>query len=116
MENPSPLIYDRTLDEMLEILSKTHCRAILWYFQLSSVEVATTSHLSKIIARQEATEVNQISTQLRHSTLPRLEDAGVIDYDPRSNTVRYLGHPDLEALLNAIQECQSVQNERVTTD
>lgn len=113
MKNLSSLIHDRTLDEMLKILSNTHRRAILWHFQQSPEDVTTTGHLAKIIARQEGMEVDQTVIQLRHSTLPRLEDAGVIDYDPMSNTVRYLGHSGLEALLDVIMERQAEQTEEV---
>lgn len=106
---------NQTLDELLSVLADCYCRSLLWYFQHSPGEVYETSNLATKIAQQEVEEVDRIVIQLRHSTLPRLEDVGVIDYDSRNNTVRYLGHPDLEALLNGIMECQAVQNERVAT-
>lgn len=35
----------------------------------------------------------RVTARLHHSTLPKLADAGVVDYDPRTGTVRYRGHP-----------------------
>lgn len=35
----------------------------------------------------------QIETDLHHNQLPRLEAAGIVDYDPRQGTIRYDGLP-----------------------
>ncbi|AEH35352.1 hypothetical protein Halxa_0713 [Halopiger xanaduensis SH-6] len=41
----------------------------------------------------------QIRTELQHVHLPKLEDAGVLEHDPRSETVRYWTQPSLEEWL-----------------
>ncbi|RKD94979.1 hypothetical protein ATJ93_1826 [Halopiger aswanensis] len=41
----------------------------------------------------------QIQTELQHIHLPKLEDAGVLEHDPRSETVRYWTQPSLEEWL-----------------
>jgi len=40
---------------------------------------------------------------LRHSHLPKLEDAGLVEYDSRSETVRYWSQPSLEELLEHVR-------------
>lgn len=40
----------------------------------------------------------------RHHHLPRLADAGVIDFDRRSEAVRYHGHPKIEAVLDLVDQ------------
>jgi hypothetical protein len=41
-------------------------------------------------------ETDQARIELHHRHLPKLERAGLIEYDARSNTVRYHGQPSLE--------------------
>ena len=38
-----------------------------------------------------------IAITLHHSTLPKLADTDLLDYDPRSKTVRYCGHTEAES-------------------
>ncbi|USZ73526.1 DUF7344 domain-containing protein [Natronosalvus halobius] len=45
-----------------------------------------------------------IAVQLRHSTLPRLSESGLIEYDARSQTIRYWGNPMVEEVLETISE------------
>lgn len=100
---------DERVGELLEILTTQHCRPLLRYFREASKEVASVSELTDEFSEEEP---EQVKIQLQHSTLPRLEDAGVIEYDPRNNTVRYQGHPELEVLLETVMECQGEQHER----
>jgi len=41
---------------------------------------------------------------LRHRALPKLRALGLVDYDPRSETIRYRGDPLVEALLDELPE------------
>lgn len=40
-----------------------------------------------------------IRTELQHVHLPKLEDAGILEHDQRSETVRYWSQPSLEEWL-----------------
>lgn len=40
--------------------------------------------------------------ELHHTHLPKLADAGVIEYDSRTGTVRYRSHDRVEALLGFV--------------
>lgn len=95
---------DERVDKLLDLLTTQHCRSLLTYFGRTQKEVASVPELADKISKEDHGGTYQVAIQLRHSTLPRLEDAGVIEYDPRSETVRYQGDSDLEALLDAISE------------
>lgn len=49
-------------------------------------------------------EVQQIHLTLYHIHLPKLAEAGLIDYDWRSSTVRYRDHPRVEEWLRIREE------------
>lgn len=49
------------------------------------------------------TDDQQITrAELHHTHLPQLADAGVIEYDSRTGTVRYRSHDRVEALLGFV--------------
>lgn len=93
------------VDELLTVLANQECRAIVGYFQDTSEDVASIDDLLSQVRDGEpdegdSREKQSVATRLHHSTLPRLEDTGIIDYDVRSRTVRYRGHPLLETLAD----------------
>lgn len=107
MCQPPTLAHDRSLDELLTLLSNSGCRSLLWHLQRSSGEVYEVGTLANEIADHEERDSDQIRIQLTHSTLPQLEDSGIIKYDARSNTVRYQSHSQLEELLDVIAKSSS---------
>lgn len=86
------------LDELYSLLANRHRRAVLAYFRESSSEVASLHELVDEIADPDHGGEEQAVVQLHHYALPRLDAADVVDYDARSNAIRYHGHPDLEHL------------------
>lgn len=44
------------------------------------------------------------ATELRHWHLAMLADLGFVDYDERSGTLRYRGHPRLESWIERVRE------------
>ena len=42
--------------------------------------------------------------ELHHTHLPKLAEAGMIDFDERSETIRYRPQKDIEALLGFVEE------------
>lgn len=89
-----------SLDESLTLLANSQCRAILEYFHNSSENVASVEDLADEISDNR--EAEQTVIRLHHSTLPKLADAGIIEYDTRSQTVRYRSDSELESLQNHI--------------
>lgn len=101
MDNPQTP-HDESVDDLLRILANEHCRATLWYFRDASDDVTSVRELAAEIRKRDHGRTEQIASKLHHSVLPRLADIGVVEYDPQSNTVRYNGHSELEALLDGI--------------
>lgn len=72
-------------------------------------QVATTEelvehiHTSKAEQSDETRDRNQLTTELHHVHLPKLTDEGVIEYDPRSQQLRYHGEKRLEEWLERIE-------------
>ena len=92
------------VDKRLNILLHEQYRTVLWYFARHSTEVATIDDLGEFIRDQNQQEgdVTHIETRLHHVTLPKLANAGVLEYDARSNTARYRGHPTAEKWVTHI--------------
>lgn len=55
--------------------------------------------------REQSAAVDEVIARLHHADLPQLLDAGVVDYDPATELVAYLGHPSLRvAWLHGVLE------------
>lgn len=108
----TPLMADTTpsLDQVFELLSNSRRRYALYYLTDQSDGVATLETLTEhvVALEQRLGTVNgthttdrhtSVRTALTHTHLPKLEDAGVLDYDRRSETVRYWRQPSVEEWL-----------------
>lgn len=100
-----PSLNAETNDNLLTILAAPRCRAVLTYFRDTATEAASAKDIADEINNQDHDGADLMAFQLHHVTLPRLEDAGIIEYDARSNTARYRGHSELESLMDAIVDC-----------
>lgn len=98
---PQHSVKSAELDELLTLLADQYCRSIIFHFKNISDEVATISDLARELQIQESEK--EIGVQLHHITLPRLEEADIIEYDARSRTVRYQGHCASQTLLEDIE-------------
>lgn len=83
-------------DTLLSTLSNPHCRSVLSYFKNATEESASLDGVATALTHRDTADENQVAIQLHHSILPKLEATGIIEYDARTNTVRYHGHPRLE--------------------
>jgi len=93
------------IDELLTLLADQRCRATLSYFQDSPDDVASVQDLANEIRKEDHGGTEQLVLRLHHSILPRLAETEALDYDARSQTIRYHGHSGLEQLLDSISEC-----------
>ena len=93
-------------DERFDALARTDSRAVIQFFRDESTEEATLDDLVTGIVDGSYWDTDESHARLclHHSTLPKLADAGILDYDPRSETVRYRGRPAVEQLLDAASE------------
>lgn len=106
MEGTNPFDTSDELDKVLSTLSHRHSRAVCHYFRYQSTEVATVDDLVQFIWKhdEQETDENSVEIHLHHSTLPKLADAGFIDYDPRSETIRYQEPDVVEVWLDHVVE------------
>ena len=114
-----------SLDLIFDILSNRRRRYALYHLHEQPDGVATIEELTDAIITTQYEESNsstarvtggnvdtdgeaeseleqrrlQIRTELQHTHLPKLEDAGVLEHDQRSETVRYWNQPSLEEWL-----------------
>ncbi|ODR80546.1 hypothetical protein BG842_03565 [Haladaptatus sp. W1] len=84
---------------MVHLLQHEHHRAIISYFDQKTTDSAVFDDLVEYIVSSDlkrgaksAERREQVTIELLHSHLPRLADADVLEYDPRSETVRYWGN------------------------
>lgn len=77
-------------DELLELLCHRHRRQILRFLGKRPTNTATVDELvDHVVAPSGETS---LSTEMYHVHLPKLDDAGLVDWDSRSGTIRY--YPD----------------------
>ena len=99
-----------SLDATLEILAHHDRRAIIDYLRDTDDQTATISELANHLASQKAKQSHErpgndhIRTTLHHIHMPKLVDAGIVDYDARSQEIRYWGSERLETWHDRIQD------------
>ncbi|WP_306059592.1 DUF7344 domain-containing protein [Natronococcus wangiae] len=113
-ERGSKPITDETtpsLDLVFDLLSNRRRRYALYYLYEQPDGVATVDELTDSVVTFEhrtadsetegAPDVRRetIQTELQHIHLPKLADAGMLEHDQRSDTVRYWTQPSLEEWL-----------------
>lgn len=96
-------LHPEAKDELLTVLADHRRRAVLAYFRNSSDDVASVQDLANELKKHDH-RGDQPTLTLLHSVLPRLANADVIDYDGRSDAVRYRGDDELERLAAHIAE------------
>jgi hypothetical protein len=93
-------------DEQFDALARTDRRAVIQFFRDESAEEVTLDDLVTGIVDGSYWDTDESHARLclHHFALPKLADAGILDYDARSKTVRYWGRPGVEKLLDAAIE------------
>jgi hypothetical protein len=91
------------LDTVFELLSDAHRRYLFYHLFEMNGGVAEFEAVANAVYRYETagedgsdTTRKAVRIGLHHVHLPRLADAGVIDYDRRQGTIRFAGHPGIE--------------------
>lgn len=97
-----------TVDQVLETISNERRRYILKYFHQTDNDTAALDTLIDYVTTQEFDstpsdrEREELSTSIYHVHLPYLQDVGLIEYDERSDRVRFYHHPVVDEWLTAI--------------
>ncbi|MFC4451907.1 DUF7344 domain-containing protein [Halorussus aquaticus] len=97
---------DCTLNEALDLLRDQQRRYVLKKLRATDEGVAVIDELVEYLLTHDpdADDRDQVALMIHHKTLPRLADAGVIDFDARSDTVRYHGSEVVDDLLAVVVE------------
>ena len=103
-DSDSPKTMSERLDTLFAVLADEHRRRVVRYFQSAEDDVASVDDLIDYTAKEEKSGLtrDQLIQTFHHVTLPKLADQGVVEYDNRSQTVRYRGPPVLERMLTDI--------------
>lgn len=94
-----------SLDVVFDVLANQRRRFVLYHLHDSTDGIATIDEIAAYVASLEESDAEpaehrlHVVTSLQHMHLPKLEDAGVVEYDQRSETVRYWRQPSLEEWL-----------------
>lgn len=97
-------------EELHGLLASERRRHLLSHLSTEDHDPVSTDELVDVIAECEhpdpgpATHRARITTDLHHVHLPKLADAGVVEYDSVAEIVYYTGPDRLESLLTAVEE------------
>lgn len=90
-------------DAVLANLAHERRRVALSELKAESVPMTVTDLARTMAAHETNTEaerdrdaVESLCTSLHHVHLPKLAEAGLVEYDPSSGAISYAGHPDLD--------------------
>jgi hypothetical protein len=103
--NPDdPLAPDLTLSTASKLLKKPARRATIRYFSTKETATAELTELATHVHEEvgDFTSAEQAQITLVHTHLPKLAEHDVIEYDNRSETVRYRDGEHLEHLLEVV--------------
>lgn len=92
------------LDLAYRSVADQHRRYILRYLRDTADEVVQLDELVDHVVQEETNsrtpDRESVRIDLYHVHLPLLADAGVIDFDSRTEEVRYRSHSSVETLLD----------------
>lgn len=97
-----------SLDAILYLLADHHRRDLLRYLVESPGETCSFDECTDHLVTRGAERAEErparvrVEARLRHVHVPRLADADVLEYDSRSQEIRYRGHDRLEFWLDRI--------------
>lgn len=100
---------DDPVDSILQALADQRRRSVIQYLRDTSDGVGRYEELAEYVCshRTGANDIEEVRSSLHHIALPVLDDAELIEYDSRSETVVYKPNPLAEDILDAIEEHHS---------
>lgn len=97
------------IDAILDLLAREVRRDVVDFCRCRENRHLRIDHLAERVAerarrRGEPVRTDRVEAALHHVHLPRLEEAGVLEYDLRNGDIRYAGDERLEACLDRITD------------
>lgn len=86
------------LDTMFELLADQRRRLALHH--LVEEETGELDEIADAVCSSIESDPPEVAMTLHHTHLPKLDEAGIIEYDPRSAMARYYDHDLLEGILD----------------
>jgi hypothetical protein len=85
-----------SVDRLLSVLSNESNRHVVRYFRDSGEEVASLDELAGYASETMDRPPEDVALRLHHGGLPKLTEAGLVEYDPRSQRAWRDDHPMFE--------------------
>lgn len=94
------------INQRFELLDQYERRCIIHFLQEAETGHVSTSDVVSYLQKHDqlTDERDKLKTTLQHQHFPKLASTAVLDFDPRSDTVRYRGDELVEALLESTPE------------
>lgn len=89
-------------DRVLEALAHQYRRNTLCFLAAAERDAVSLEDVSEELASSSGPPVEDIKASLHHNHLPKLEEAGFVEYDERSGTIRS-GNSELISNLRKIE-------------
>lgn len=96
---------DSPIDAALRALADEHRRLTIQFLMEAPEETASFDELRDHVTAHSSGDSGprEVAIRLHHVHLPLLADADIVDYDPRSETVRYRTDSLVESVLSSIE-------------
>lgn len=97
---------ESAIDWAFELLARERRRLVLEKLRTASTEAVSFDDLTDhLLAHDSGSDKrDRVTSTLHHTTLPRLEDARIVDLDRRTDTVRYRGNELVEEILDFVAD------------
>lgn len=96
-----------SVDQAIELLASSRRRRLLRYLARETDDPVNREELVRWVRPEEGRQLNEMRIALAHHHLPKLADAGLIEYDHRSGVVRPT--EGIEALQPLLTACERVE-------
>lgn len=93
-------------EAVFEALTDKRRQNVIVCLACSEQETMTINEVSEELATTPGSSVETIKTSLHHIHLPKLEEAGLVEYDERSEAIRYRSSESIRKLCKSgLLEC-----------
>jgi DNA-binding transcriptional ArsR family regulator len=92
-----------SLGPLFKVLADPHRRYTMYHLATMDGETVDLSKLVAALSERVAISPEQLEIDLRHIHLPKLADHNLIEYDERSETIRYRDGERVETVLEFAQ-------------
>lgn len=100
----APPSTERPIDDLLTSLADWRRRAVLRHLAARDDAGPVVIEAVAAAVAPDAADEERLRVRLHHRHLPALDDAGLVEYDPASRTVRYRRDERVETLLALLDE------------